>query len=48
MTVTFTTFSIGAQRNKEKNACSHTGSPPGSTPTSVLLLGTLKDPDLTP
>ncbi len=46
MTVTFTTFSIGAQRNKEKNACSHTGSPPGTTPTSVLLLGRVDDRDL--
>ena len=46
MTVTFTTFSIGAQRNKEKNACSHTGPPPGNTPTSVLLLGREDDRDL--
>ncbi len=44
MTVTFTTFSIGAQRTREKNACSHTGGV--GTPTSVLLLGV--DPDLTP
>ena len=43
MTVTFTTFSIRASRNKEKNACSDAG----GTTTSVLLLGTLEDPDLT-
>ena len=41
-TVTFTTFSIGAQRNKEKNGCSRADNLP--TTTTVTILGTVDDP----
>ncbi len=41
MRVTFTTFSIGPQRNKEKNACSDADV---ITTTSVQITGTLVDP----
>jgi hypothetical protein len=39
MTVTFTDFSIDAERKKEKNACSGTGELPGVVNTSVKVEG---------
>jgi hypothetical protein len=46
MTVTFSTFSIGAQRNKENNACSGAGdlSQLAGFSTTTEILGVAVDP----